>query len=142
MVVLDPNARPTFESLLQSHRDKLFPECFYTPFYDFISSVNDISGSSPFFNTSNTHISSTPTQARSKPPDETDDNHSLPNDSDRRIARICAEFDMIEPCLSIDKADLESTITKIDYVTQYSLFKPIQVSRIRCLDHTNVYMSA
>lgn len=133
-MALDPSSRPSFDTLLHTQRDTIFPECFYTPFYDLISSVNDISGPSLFFNTSNTQIGSTPTASRPKtgPVDDvsadvTEDDLSLPNDSDRRIDRICAEFDVIEPCLAIGKGGLENTITKVDYVSQYSLFKPIQV---------------
>lgn len=134
MVALDPSSRPSFDTLLHTQRDIIFPECFYTPFYDLISSVNDISGPSLFFNTSNTQIGSTPTASRPKAgpvedasADATEDDISLPNDSDRRIDRICAEFDVIEPCLATEKGGLENTITKVDYVSQYSLFKPIQV---------------
>ena len=138
MVAVDPAERPTFDSLLHTSRGSLFPECFYSTFHDFISSVNDISASMPFFGTSNTLGIGVPSgsspQNRNGTLDEklsiTDDPQdgaaALPNDSDRRIMRIWAEFDVIEPCFLVSD-DMESTTVKVDYATQYSTFKPIQV---------------
>lgn len=132
---MDPSARPSFDSVLHTSRGKLFPECFYTTFHDFISSINDISISTPFYNTSNTSGGgATPVQARPQTLDEkssvTDDpqegSNALPVDSDRRITRIWSEFDVVEPCFT-DNAGMGMSTIKVDYTTQYTSFKPIQV---------------
>ncbi|KAL5523732.1 hypothetical protein ACEPAG_7905 [Sanghuangporus baumii] len=134
MVAIHPTMRPTFDSLLHTSRGTLFPECFYTTFHDFISSINDISASMPFFNTSNALGGGvTPSQARQQTLEEkssiADDpqetSNALPMDSDRRIMRIWTEFDVVEPCL-FENASLGASTIKVDYTTQYTSFKPIQ----------------
>ncbi|EJD02926.1 uncharacterized protein FOMMEDRAFT_123012 [Fomitiporia mediterranea MF3/22] len=140
MVAIDPTIRPTFDSLLHTSRGNIFPECFYTVIHDFISTVDDISASTPFFCTSNTSGGGvTPGQSLQARPtlstmsdektsigeESRDELNPLPNDSDRRIMRIWAEFDVVEPCFP-PSDDMQTTAVKVDYAVQYSSFKPIQ----------------
>lgn len=51
----------------------------------------------------------------------------LPADSDRRIMRTWADFDILEPHFSQEQENMEATAIKVDYAASYSAFKPIQV---------------
>lgn len=142
MIALDPSERPTFDEILHNSRDTLFPDCFYSTFHDFISSVNDISASSPFSNIVDTSLKvpgTTGPQARTD--EETNiaeavqaDTLHLPTDSDQRISRIWSDFDILEPHFSVEQDEtLEGTSVKIDYAANYSAFKPIQVFIKSCI---------
>ncbi|KLO15545.1 WD40 repeat-like protein [Schizopora paradoxa] len=133
MIALEPTERPLFDMILHTSRGTIFPESFYSPLYDFVSSVTDISASSPF----TTSSAGTATPSSSSLPsaagtiDEKqlfangtpEDTSILPTDSDRRIMRVWAEYDVIEPVIST--ADLAATI-KIDFANNYSSSKPLQ----------------
>ncbi|THH10662.1 hypothetical protein EW145_g1172 [Phellinidium pouzarii] len=136
MIAIEPSSRPTFDSLLHVSRGSLFPECFYATFHDFITSVNDITASTPFSNTVHTSSGGLTTQNSQPRVSNLDDKSPsgessnqdllfLPVDSDRRIARIWNEFGVVEPFFSTDREDLGATAVKVDYATNYS-FKPIQ----------------
>ncbi|KAH8119146.1 hypothetical protein DFH11DRAFT_1838620 [Phellopilus nigrolimitatus] len=138
MIAIDPSNRPTFDTLLHTSRGSLFPECFYSTFHDFISSVNDISASAPFSHTSSTPGAGSIAGQNAQSGGNTLDDRNilgegpqteiaaLPVDSDRRMTRVWAEFDVVEPYFSIDEEDMETTTVKVDYATNYSSFKPIQ----------------
>ncbi|KAI5119857.1 hypothetical protein M0805_000691 [Coniferiporia weirii] len=137
MIGIDPSSRPTFDSLLHTSRGSLFPECFYTTFHDFISSVNDITASTPFSNTVQTSSSGPAAQNAQVKTSSIDDKlpiressgaelFPLPVDSDRRITRIWTEFDVVEPFFSTLSEDMEATAVKVDYAANYSSHKPIQ----------------
>lgn len=136
MIALEPSERPTFDAILHTSRGSLFPDCYYSTFHDFISSVNDISASSPFSNVVDT-TSKISTQTSLQARTEEDkavaadlvhmDAAFLPSDSDRRILRTWSDFDILEPHFSLDQEDMESTAIKVDYATNYSSFKPTQV---------------
>lgn len=140
MISLEPAQRPTFDALLHSCRGTLFPDSFYSTFHDFISSVNDISISSPFSNVLDTSTK-TSNQVSAKTEEDkvvssdpaSPDLSSLPADSDRRIMRTWADFDILEPHFSVEQDDMDATAIKVDYATNYSSFKPLQV----CYDRTN-----
>lgn len=136
MITLDPLGRPTFDSLLHTSRGTLFPDCFYSTFHDFISSVNDISASSPFTNIVDTSskISGQTSLQMKFDEDKTTvsemdgaDVTCLPADSDRRIMRTWTDFDILEPHFSQEQENMEATAIKVDYAASYSAFKPIQV---------------
>ena len=140
MIAIDPASRPTFDQLLHTTRGTLFPESFYSLIHDFVSSVNDISSNSLFTNTSNPSLPMTLAAASAQAKPAVDDRASiseaprpenlpLPDDSDRRMTRLWAEFEMIEPALKGASEDGTSSI-KIDYAPQYSSFKPLQASQI------------
>ena len=140
MIALDPAERPSFDSLLHSSRGSIFPDCFYSPLYDFVLSVNDLPQPSPFIIPTNVG-NVTPTQSAITSGTGTIDEkasvaesssgtpvdvNALPTDSDRRIWRIWAEYDAIEPVITAEPNDMTSTI-KIDYTVNYSSSKPLQV---------------
>ena len=113
MIAVDPVARPTFDQLLHTSRGSLFPEYFYSVMHDFISSVNDISGSFSFFNAALTSLNNLSALGNVQPRSASDEKASvgdgprseepaLPNDSDRRISRLWSEFEAIEPCFKED----------------------------------------
>ena len=105
MTALDPNKRPSFDSLLQSSRGSIFPEAFYSFLHNYISSVNEISSPSPF------------TQRHEENKRKS---NVLPSDSDRRLDRLWNEFDSVESYLFLhedenDTTDTESLNPKIQY---------------------------
>ena len=137
MIAIDPSLRPTFDQLLHTSRGTLFPESFYSLIHDFVSSVNDVSSSPLFANSSNPSLPSTlampSTQSRTAADDRASvseaprpENLVLPDDSDRRISRLWTEFEMIEPALKGVSYEGVGSM-KIDYTPQYSSFKPMQV---------------
>jgi len=130
MVALEPADRPLFDTILHTSRGTIFPESFYSPLHDFVSSVTDLSVSSPFTSMpsagSATPTSSMPSAGDDKQPytnGTPDDASILPTDSDRRIMRVWAEYDVIEPVIST--TDLAATV-KIDFANNYSSSKPLQ----------------
>lgn len=141
MVALEPADRPLFDTILHTSRGTIFPESFYSPLHDFVSSVTDLSVSSPFTSVpsagSATPTSSMPSAGDDKQPytnGTPDDASILPTDSDRRIMRVWAEYDVIEPVISM--TDLAATV-KIDFANNYSSSKPLQVCNLK-----NQYLSA
>lgn len=137
MIAIDPGSRPTFDQLLHTTRGTLFPESFYSLIHDFVSSINDISSTPLFTNASNPSLPSALTSALSQTKSVADDKASvseaappeilpLPDDSDRRMTRLWAEFEMVEPTLKGTSVVGGSSV-KIDYAPQYSSFKPLQV---------------
>jgi phosphoinositide-3-kinase, regulatory subunit 4 len=92
MTLLDPNARPSFDSVLQSSRGVLFPESFYSFLHNYISSINELRTPSPFAG----RIEA----SRSEPSIRKDSSSkALPSDSDHRLERIWNEFDSVESYL-------------------------------------------
>ena len=129
MIALDPSERPTFDEILHNSRDTLFPDCFYSTFHDFISSVNDISASSPFSNVVDTSLK---VPGQIGPQARTDEDRTsiaeavqadtphLPTDSDQRISRIWSDFDisaMLRATLTL------SLVAEWDYATCNSLVR-------------------
>ena len=133
MIALEPAERPLFDMILHTSRGTIFPESFYSPLYDFVSSVTDLSASSPF-TTSSTGTATPSTLSMPSAAGTVDekqlyangtpeDASVLPTDSDRRIMRVWAEYDVIESVIS--STDLAATI-KIDFANNYSSSKPLQ----------------
>lgn len=150
MIHLDPAARPTFDSTLHTLRGTVLPECFYSYFHNYISSLNELSPAvyqSPLSNsTSNqaqpTSIASpiSPSAGRGLAPTNMHSGPSstasggdpvldpLPSDSDYRVERIWSEFETIEGFLMVE--GLEDDVTnpvKIEYTSGASARHPLQV---------------
>jgi len=93
MIALEPESRPSFEAALQSSRNDVFPDSFYSFFHRYISSLNELSSPSPF--------------SRAIPPPITSiegrsgngDGFSIPSDCDRRVESIWTEFSSVVPFL-------------------------------------------
>ena len=94
MIALSPSSRPSFAALLQSSRGTIFPECFYSPIYELMTSVSDISSSSPFVRATPVDTG-TLVDVRMRPDPVEKDPSTLPTDSDRRVMRVKAELDTI-----------------------------------------------
>ncbi|TFL03877.1 hypothetical protein BDV98DRAFT_525538, partial [Pterulicium gracile] len=149
MIHLDPAARPTFDSTLHTLRGTVLPECFYSYFHNYISSLNELSPAvyqSPLSNsTSNqaqpTSIASpiSPSAGRGLAPTNMHSGPSstasggdpvldpLPSDSDYRVERIWSEFETIEGFLMVE--GLEDDVTnpvKIEYTSGASARHPLQ----------------
>lgn len=144
MIHLDPSTRPTFETILQTSRGTVFPESFYSFLHHYVSSVNDPPSSSPFAPPiSLASGSSTPITAASSasvtirgstmprvPQTTVPDfsNSPLPGDSDQRIERIWAEFESIEPYITVERPEDALADPSIGYATAGSTSRLIQVS--------------
>jgi phosphoinositide-3-kinase, regulatory subunit 4 len=110
---LDPNQRPSFDTILQSTRGTLFPESFYSFLHNYISSVNELRSPSPFAQ----H------QQQRRPMSDSQGSHSgsssssLPSDSDHRLDRIWNEFDSVESYLFLlpEEDDQLETRRDIEY---------------------------
>lgn len=93
MIALEPESRPSFEIALQSSRNIVFPESFYSFFHQYISSLNELSSPSPFSRTTpppSTHI-----EGRNGNGDDS----PIPSDCDRRMESIWTEFSSVMPFL-------------------------------------------
>jgi phosphoinositide-3-kinase regulatory subunit 4 len=93
MIALEPESRPSFEAALQSSRNVVFPDSFYSFFHQYISSLNELSSPSPFSRT--TPPPSTGIEGRSG----SGDGFPIPSECDRRIESIWTEFSSVMPFL-------------------------------------------
>ena len=107
MIALSPDERPTFDALLRSSRRSIFPECFYAPIYDVVTSVSDVSPLSPFARSTVSNAKPTISDPRLKPEAEEKESRNitlrpsaLPTDSDRQVQKISSEFGAL--CLSFE----------------------------------------
>ena len=139
MIAVDPSVRPSFDTLLHTSRGSVFPDSFYSFFHNYVSSINELSSSSPFASNAGPAPPSTPIGATVKSPQaiapqslpggSTGDvsNEPLPSDSDRRMERIWSDFESVEPFLSIDSAEEPVMDVKVDYMPSMGSYKPFQV---------------
>ena len=139
MIAVDPAVRPSFDTLLHTSRGSVFPDSFYSFFHNYVSSINELSSSSPFASTTGTAPPPTPIGATVKSPQavapqslpgaSTGDvsNEPLPSDSDRRMERIWSDFESVEPFLSIDSTEEPVMDVKVDYMPSMGSYKPFQV---------------
>jgi phosphoinositide-3-kinase regulatory subunit 4 len=103
MIALSPDTRPTFDNLLSSSKGSIFPDCFFSPLHDVMTSVNELSPASPFtpltYNTSagsaHVHAKTETTEKQALVGSSVGSSVALPTDSDRRIKRISMEFDVL-----------------------------------------------
>lgn len=93
MIALEPESRPSFEVALESSRNIVFPDSFYSFFHRYISSLNELSSPSPFSRI--TPTPSTGIEGRSG----NGDGSPIPSDCDRRIESIWTEFSSVMPSL-------------------------------------------
>ncbi|KIY49828.1 hypothetical protein FISHEDRAFT_40447 [Fistulina hepatica ATCC 64428] len=129
MISLDPAARPSFDSLLHTSRDNIFPESFYTFFHTYVSSVNEMSASAAVSSPPATGTS-TPTTIRpsaSSPAIGVTDvdaapKDTLPSDSDVRVERIWEDYTTVVPYLT-SAAPMDATV---DYAYTSGLSKSFQ----------------
>lgn len=149
MITLDPNARPTFDTLLHTSRGTIFPECFYSFLHNYVSSINDLPAASPFSpiispnsagSTTGAHsiAPSTPSTSSFKPnstsgfstggPSAEASSGALPSDSDHRMDRIWADYESVEPYLVPDTNEETVMDIKVDYGLSGGSSRPYQVS--------------
>jgi phosphoinositide-3-kinase regulatory subunit 4 len=147
MIELDPNARPTFDSLLHTSRGSVFPESFYSFLHSYVSSINDLPHNSPYTSTSlpsaasisQTSVAPSASGSTIRPgtslgpngssvtaTDNTTEN--FPSDSDHRLEKLWADYESIEPYLVPDTIEETVTDVKLEYTaTSTGVSKPFQV---------------
>lgn len=142
MITVDPSTRPTFDSLLHTSRGTVFPEAFYSFLHNYVSSINELHSPSPFTlithalshpispstSANNTVKSSNAAPASPNPLMGNTSSEPLPSDSDQRMERIWADYESIEPYLTVETG--EETVKmdiKVDYVPSAAPSKPFQV---------------
>lgn len=140
MIAIDPAVRPSFDTLLHTSRGTVFPESFYSFFHNYVSSINELSGPSPFVANAAPTVPPTPASATVKSPQAVTSqaipgasagdvsNEPLPSDSDRRMEKIWSDFESVEPFLAVDAAEETVMDVKVDYMPSMSSSKPFQVS--------------
>ncbi len=126
MTLLDPAARPTFDSVLQSSRGTLFPESFYSFLHNYISSINELRTPSPFA----PRIDSSRSDPSLRNPGTS---KTFPSDSDHRLERIWNEFDSVESYLFLLSEEAVTADEPMDPRIEYraaggSVGKPFTVS--------------
>ncbi|KAF4603205.1 Serine/threonine-protein kinase [Pleurotus pulmonarius] len=139
MINLDASARPTFDSLLHNSRGTVFPECFYSFLHNYVSSINDLPpvqtvppsvAGTPNPNAPPSTISSNTSFNRAgttvDPPTANSSHAALPNDSDRRIERIWADYESIEPYIMVENVDETIMDVKVEYGSSAMPYKPFQ----------------
>ncbi|KAF5350674.1 hypothetical protein D9756_008730 [Leucocoprinus leucothites] len=132
MIPLDPNERPSFDTLLHTSRGTVFPESFYSFLHNYVASVNEMPSNPPYANPT-TATASTPTTAKSTsttnintaPAESNPD--VLPSDSDHRLERIWSDYESIEPYILQESPEEGPEMdVKIEYNTLAPLAKPFQ----------------
>ncbi|KAH0578433.1 hypothetical protein H2248_003581 [Termitomyces sp. 'cryptogamus'] len=139
MIALDPVARPTFDTILHVSRGSVFPECFYSFFHSYVSTINDISptyqapspptaapsgiGHSSFTTlrpgSSLSHASGAPTAETAS--------EAHPSEADHRMEKLWADFESVEPYFLTDAAGGPSSNISVDYTsTSTNLLRPFQ----------------
>lgn len=141
MLNLDPSARPTFDTLLHNSRGTVFPECFYSFLHNYVSSINELPPvqtvppsvvGTPNPNAPPSSISSNTSFNRAgttvDPPTANSSSHAaLPNESDRRIERIWADYESIEPYIMVENVNETIMDVKVEYGSSAMPHKPFQV---------------
>ncbi|KAA1474364.1 ARM repeat-containing protein [Dentipellis sp. KUC8613] len=142
MIALDPNARPTFDALLNNARGTVFPEAFYSFLHSYVFSVNELPASSLFGGSPPSAVpgSATPTTTVASTPNATvkggtatpvptiSDPHTavLPSDADHRMERIWADYESVEPYLVEDMGEETVKDVRVEYAHTESTSTPFQ----------------
>ncbi|KAF8065194.1 hypothetical protein FPV67DRAFT_1501752 [Lyophyllum atratum] len=145
MIDLDPNARPTFDSLLHTSRGSIFPESFYSFLHNYVASINDlhtatyITPSPPTATSAATPSTIAPSTSGSTlrpssslghhPGAPTADSvpEALPSESDHRLEKLWADYESVEPYLVPDTTEETPTNVQVEYTaTSTSVSKPFQ----------------
>lgn len=137
MISLDPDQRPTFDTLLHTSRGTVFPESFYSFLHNYVTSINEVPSNLPYAPPSITpSVSSTTIKAsqssniNATPHDANND--VLPSDSDHRLERIWADYESIEPYITQESSEeVPEMDVKIDYNTFAPLSRPFQARILR-----------
>lgn len=145
MISLDPADRPAFDTLLHTSRGTVFPECFYSFLYNYVSSVNELSSESLGINNPQTvshapqspHPPSMGTVRPNTPSPLNNANEVktdlLPSDSDHRLERIWADYESIEPYILPESNDIADAPVKVEYTpTTNTASKPFEVRNLAC----------
>ena len=151
MIALDPAARPAFDTLLHTARGKVFPEAFYLFLHSYVASINELPSPSPFnapppAPTAPTVSPSAPSTAAAKAPGATTpvlplgSGGVLPSDADRRIERVWADYESVEPYLAADADAGEATVmdVRVEYGRTEASARPFQVGHGVCLGRGRV----
>jgi phosphoinositide-3-kinase regulatory subunit 4 len=138
MISLDPNQRPTFDTLLHTSRGTVFPESFYSFLHNYAASINEIppspsSAPPPMTpSTSNATVKASSSNSNITVPPTPTGTDVLPSDSDHRLERIWADYESIEPYIIQEPSeDVPEMDVQIDYTTFTPLSKPFQVRYTR-----------
>ena len=143
MIALNPSTRPTFDVLLHDARGAVFPEVFYSFLHGYVWSINELpiiapnftpTGTSPEILTPATSAASaivstakgdsvTPLHAVDAKMPET----AVPRDGDRKVEKIWADYESIEPYLLEDIGESTVTDVRVDYAPVEAQGKPFQV---------------
>jgi len=146
MIALNPSARPTFDTLLHNARGAVFPEVFYSFLHGYVWSINEVPIITPFTTVPTTGTSpeiltpATPTApatastakggavtplhtADAKAPET-----AVPRDADRKIEKIWADYESVEPYLFEDNGEDTISDVRVDYAPVEAQGKPLQVS--------------
>ncbi|KAH9942062.1 hypothetical protein B0H21DRAFT_529305 [Amylocystis lapponica] len=141
MIAVDPSARPTFDHLLHASRGSVFPESFYSFLHNYVSSVNELQSPSPFATAATaTSHAPTPSTASATPTVKANptvgsaqggaagdaSSEPLPSDSDRRMDRIWADFESVEPYVAPDSGEETVMDVKVEYTQTSTSSKPFQ----------------
>lgn len=126
MINLEPTARPTFDTLLLTARGSVFPECFFSFLHNYVTTVNELPAESPFKAANSAHSTPVLPPRTANPLVVETTEEALPNDSDRRVQRIWADYESVVPYLIPDS--LEETVmdVKVDYNAFVVTSKPFQ----------------
>lgn len=135
MIAIDPAARPTFDTLLQTSRNTVFPEAFYSFFHNYVSTVNELSLPSPYAYTAGYSATPIPASGPSSKPSTQAANvpegdifsEPLPSDSDHRMEKIWADYESVEPYLVAEISEEPSMEAKIENLPSGALSRPFQV---------------
>jgi len=136
MISLDATNRPTFDTLLHTSRGTVFPEAFYSYFHNYVSTLNDLATEvappqpTPIFPQSNItpSISNVSMRSTNTPIVVETKTDALPNNSDRRIARIWADYASMESYIVSDTPPPPDSAVKVEYTSTMNFTsKPYQV---------------
>ena len=146
MIALNPSARPTFDTLLHNARGAVFPEVFYSFLHGYVWSINEVPIITPFTTVPTTGTSpEILTPATSTAPatastakggtvtplhtaDAKAPETAVPRDADRKIEKIWADYESVEPYLLEDNGEDTISDVRVDYAPVEAQGKPLQVS--------------
>ena len=160
MISLDPSERPTFDTLLHTSRGTVFPESFYSFLHNYVSSVNELSSdvlavNAPSPSAIPSHIAPSISGGTLRPSPSGGLNpttgagigsevksDALPSDSDHRLDRIWADYESIEPYITLENVERDEMDVKVDYMPAViSTSRPFQVSLILFFKKGNVTLT-
>lgn len=103
MLSLEPDARPTFDTILATYRGSIFPEFFYLFFHDYNVSLNEIQNAAQLFRMS----PSSDIEDGGVPPYGIAGPEVFPGESDERIERLTNDLGSIKAYLDAEEGAKE-----------------------------------